>query len=116
MKYLIIGLIFIMLNSCNVTVAGDDYPDISIGYYYFVPDSLKPEMRQWILYVVKAANPHSDEEPEDNIIQAEITGRRLFGEKKLGMEFYTDGKRVTIPYKELNGWQKAMCEKWKLIN
>ncbi len=104
-------LMMISMTACNIEVAGDDYPKESIGYYYFVPDSLKPEMRKWIIETVRAANPHSDEEPEDNIIQAERTALRIFGERKLGMEFYTDGTRVAIPYEKLNEWQKKA---WRL--
>ena len=71
-------------------------------------------MRKWIIETVRAANPHSDEEPEDNIIQAERTALRIFGERKLGMEFYTDGIRVAIPYEQLNERQKKACERWRL--
>jgi hypothetical protein len=37
-----------------------------------------PAMREWILQCIEKANPHSDEEPEDNTAQCEYTAARLF--------------------------------------
>jgi hypothetical protein len=37
-----------------------------------------PAMREWILQCIEKANPHSDEEPEDNTAQCEKTAARLF--------------------------------------
>lgn len=37
-----------------------------------------PEHRQWILDCIEKGNPHSDEEPEDLVLQCEKTARQLF--------------------------------------
>lgn len=37
-----------------------------------------PAQRDWILQCIEKANPHSDEEPEDNTAQCENTAARLF--------------------------------------
>lgn len=42
------------------------------------PAAYDPAMRRWILDCIEKANPHSDEEPEDNTAQCEETATRLF--------------------------------------
>jgi hypothetical protein len=42
------------------------------------PAACDPAMREWILQCIEKANPHSDEEPEDNTKQCERTATHLF--------------------------------------
>lgn len=44
----------------------------------YVPAACDPAMREWILQCIEKANPHSDEEPEDNTKQCERTAIHLF--------------------------------------
>ena len=65
--YLTIILLFFL--SCNT--------DQKVGY--FVPEEKKDAQRAWILECIEKANPRSDEEPEDWIVQCEDTSLRLYG-------------------------------------
>jgi hypothetical protein len=54
-------------------------PTYSIRYELAIPAGRRAEAAAWVQRTVEVANPHSDEEPEDNIAQAESTADRLFG-------------------------------------
>lgn len=81
-------------------------------YRLVVPEEDKKEMREWILQVVKNANPMSDEEPEDNIIQAERTAKNIFGKLTPGLLV----EYSFIPYHDLSDGQKKRFEKLKEEN
>jgi hypothetical protein len=65
--------IFILLSVGGCT------SNISIDGFIIPPDKIV-EARSWVLECLEKANPKADEEPEDMIIQCEITAKRLFGE------------------------------------
>lgn len=48
-------------------------------YKLQIPEELKASSRHWTLKCIAAANPQSDEEPEDMIKQCEYTALELFG-------------------------------------
>ena len=74
MKIYAIAIAAILLAGC------DDSPiDYSIVYEYRIRPENREAAAAWVQKTVEAANPHSDEEPEDNIAQAEATADRLFG-------------------------------------
>lgn len=84
MKTILITLIFLLL------LAGCDNTSPSSGnfvYQYgrYIPDDKKIEAAKFLNDLVKNANPHSDEEPEDNIAQAEITMLNIYGIRTIGL-------------------------------
>ena len=69
---LIVGAILVLSGAgCS------NEPSDTVRYRLVVPDDKKAEAAEWIKHTVEVANPHSDEEPEDNIAQAEDTALRL---------------------------------------
>ena len=86
------------------------YPTYKVNYQKVIPAEKKDEAANWILDVVSAANPLSDEEPEDNIIQAERTALRLFGVFTVGLDFKAKAGTFTvfIPYDECSDRQKSI--------
>ena len=75
-----------------------------------------PENREraaaWVLECVKNANPHSDEEPEDNIAQAQKTATDLFGKPTLGMRMVRNQTWMFIPLENLPPEKQAKCKDW----
>ena len=81
------------------------------GYKTTITDN--PAAAKWITDTVRAANPMSDEEPEDNIRQAERTAMLLFGEITVGVRKYTDGNCLGfIPYADCTPEHKALIDNW----
>ncbi len=105
MKYL---LPLILLASC-----GESYEP---GYKSMIVD--RESAAKWITETVQAANPMSDEEPEDNIRQTEKTAVSLFGESVLGIwESGGDGhRRAFTPYDECTTEHKALIDTWTTEN
>ena len=52
-------------------------------YCVVIPDERRAEAAEWVVRCVEAANPKSDEEPEDNIRAAMAAARELFGETQV---------------------------------
>ena len=85
-----------------------------VRIYKIIPEAKKKVAAAWIIKVVTAANPHSDEEPEDNIKQAEKTAIELFGVQTVGILMSNVyGYYEFIPYERCNERQKALINKWK---
>lgn len=96
----------IIVSSCT----GDNVPDEEVRYRIVIPPEKKKEAAAFLSNLVKVANPHSDEEPEDNIIQAERTTLNMFGKSQIGILAGKDGRWYFIPYDECNDRQKRMCD------
>lgn len=112
MKYTILLLLFLCVG-CDTGDPGNpaEWP----AYANIIPDSRQQEAAKWILEVVAAANPHSDEEPEDNIAQAEKTALKLFGVPTLGMRMRRNGVWVFVPFDKLSAEKQASCAAWSKL-
>ncbi len=88
------------------------YPTHEVSYKKAIPAEKKDAAAVWILDAVKAANPLSDEEPEDNIIQAERTALGLFGVMTIGLDVDLSAAKYTVfvPYDECTEWQKDIVD------
>lgn len=106
-RYIVSTLVVLSLYACKPENPCDDG---EVGYYYFVPDSLKPIMREWITKTITAANPKSDEEPEDYILQTQRTARRIFGVPRLGLRFQEYYDYYYIRYDNLSECQQSRFE------
>ena len=83
MVKLVLGLsLLLVLTAC------DGKEDVKYPYYrqtanLVVPDSLKPEYREWIKETVRAASENMTggdyEDADETIVQAETTAKRVFG-------------------------------------
>lgn len=75
-----------------------------------IPEERRAEAARWIIDTVNAANPKSDEEPEDNIAQAEKTADRLFGQTSFGVAVGTQYNIHFIPLSQCGPRHRAMIE------
>lgn len=91
------------------------YPTQKANYQRVIPAEKKVEAAKYIMDLVAAANPHSDEEPEDNIIQAERTAVALFGVVTFGLDFRASNQTYTIfiPYDKCTPSQKSILDEYK---
>ena len=83
-----------------------------ISYDTIIPEASQQYALEMINSIVAAANPKSDEEPEDNIREARETVLELLGERVIGIKFRTNSIWTFIPYKQLSGKQKMLVDKW----
>jgi hypothetical protein len=97
----------LLLSGCDGS-SPNEWP----AYEYVIPAERRAEAAAWITATVAAANPKSDEEPEDNIAQAEKTALKLFGVPTLGMRTVRNGVWVFIPADDLPANKKDSCLRW----
>lgn len=83
-------------------------PEGRPDYHKVIPAERMDEAIAWVNSTVKAANPMSDEEPEDNIRQAQRTAEEMYGELRLGMWF----AGTFVPIEKLTPTKKARAEEW----
>jgi len=96
------ALIVALLASC-----GERYEPGYGGVYY------DPEVAgEWITETVRAANPMSDEEPEDNIAQAERTATGLFQRTVPGMWDTNRRPWRFTPLYDCTPQHRAIVEEW----
>ncbi len=100
----LILLAFLLLAGCN--------PDEYVAWENVIPENKKAEAAQWLIDTVEAANPKSDEEPEDSIRQAEKTMIKLYGVPTIGIRTERNHKWVFVPYKLCSPRQQHMCNKY----
>lgn len=68
---------------------------------------------EWITETVRAANPMSDEEPEDNIKQAERTAANLFQINRVGMWRMSGNHRMEFtPLERCTPAHRVLVEAW----
>ena len=89
MKKIIISIISLtILNGCISDESKSQPYRYAVGNY--IPDSNRAEMAKFIKETVSAASYHMNggdyEDPEDVILQAEETARRIFSVKTGGLE------------------------------
>lgn len=108
MKKMKIALLAVLSVFCFMGCT--QYPTYEVNYRKVIPAEKKAEAAKYILDLVAAANPYSDEEPEDNIIQAERTAGDLFGEFTIGLKFKASAGAFTvfIPYDQCSTRQKGI--------
>lgn len=83
MRTILIALIFLLtLTGCDETSPSSSNYEYEYGRY--IPDDKKTEAAEFLKELVKNANPHSDEEPEDNIAQAERTMFSIYSVRTIG--------------------------------
>lgn len=123
LKILFIIIISAMLFSCtDQSKVADKIEEVGIVetviYQKVIPDNRIDKAAQFITDTVKAANPMSDEEPEDNIREVIKTAKELFGIPELGMKIYDDNFNygTFVPYKDLSAKQKRVCDLYLKAN
>lgn len=87
LEYVIIACIAFIVLLCISTTGCRSEPNKTsqeqefrfMMYKLQIPEELKASSRHWTLKCIAAANPQSDEEPEDMIKQCEYTALELFG-------------------------------------
>lgn len=117
MKKFIILLISMMMCLPLVACGSGDLNGQShitgyISYGTVISEADKRYALEMIRDIVGAANPMSDEEPEDYIKEAKNTVLDLLGERIVGMKFNSNGVWTFIPYKQLSEGQKLLVDKW----
>lgn len=117
MFILIVGIvtILVILTMQNGCTPNQEFHTMkeTIQYAYVIPPENLTLARSWIIELTYAANPHSDEEPEDYIQQVETTAYKLFGELTIGMRVYATGyKGNFLPYDKCNARQQAVINQY----
>lgn len=114
MRKIKIALLAVLLAFCLVG-CNKQYPTYEVSYHKVIPAEARDAAAKWVLDTVGAANPHSDEEPEDNIKQAQYSALVLFGELTIGLAI-DPGKYISptfIPYDKCSEWQKAIVDEYR---
>ena len=101
----------LFLSGCD-----SSHPNEWPAYENVIPQENRAAAAAWILECVKNANPHSDEEPEDNIAQAERTAKTLFGKPTLGMRTARNQHWVFVPLEDLPPEKQTICQAWSKGN
>lgn len=96
------SIVLLAMSECDATKPG------SPGYNTVIPKENQEAAAKLMLALVEKANPMSDEEPEDNIRQAQRTVESLYGKSVLGLWRHY---RFT-GYDDLTPEQKARCDRW----
>lgn len=113
MKVMYLAVIFVFLFSCVFVGCGAvEEPNHFTTYEKIIPIEKQKEATDWITKTVAAANPHSDEEPEDNILQAHRSAEDLFGVLTIGLMTRINNRWVFIPYNKCLFWQKKIVDKY----
>ena len=104
-------LVALLLIGCS----GNSKPIETVGYRKIIPPEDRDRVGKWVTATVAAANPHSDEEPEDNVYQVEKTALEVYGIATLGMWIRPDNCNfaVFVPYDRLSDRQKKVCDDHK---
>ena len=111
--YISISLFFLLIIGSLVYVGSCMSKDMDRVIYRnykfgtYIPYSQQEDANKLLESIIEKANPHSDEEPEDNIKQAQETVHEMFGVRTIGI--LRDG--IFIPYHELPPEMKEECLK-----
>ena len=103
-----IPVLFMVIVGC-----GPDAPDVpheSVAYELVVPADKRAEAAAWLLKAIEAANPRSDEEPEDMIERAEESMLKLYGNPTIGIRTWRRPISCFVPYDDCNARQKRLCD------
>ncbi len=102
-----IPVLFVVIVGCEAPVDG---PREFVAYAVVVPGARRAEAADWLWATIHAANPHSDEEPEDMIARAEESMLVLYGKSTVGIRTERNGIWVFVPYDDCNARQKRLCD------
>lgn len=108
----VLVFVSVLFTACSDIVGPTSLIDGYVAYDFVIPKDKRELAVKMVQDIVLAANPKSDEEPEDYIAEARRTVRRLLGDRKVGMKIRSNGDWVFIPYEELNTPQKATVDEW----
>ena len=99
--------LFLVLCICLLFMGCND-PNTRIGYLLVIPNDQRSVAAQWITDTATAANPKSDEEPEDMLFRLEQIALTLFGKPTVGL--YID--HIFVPYEHLGNYHQQVCDDW----
>lgn len=102
------------LSICALAVGcGPDAPRVpseAVAFRIVVPAERRTEAADWLWAAIQAANPKSDEEPEDMIARAEESMLKLYGEVTVGIKTWDGTRHCFVPYDDCSARQKRLCD------
>lgn len=103
-------LTVLLLTGCGK--ADSSHPAEFPAYETVIPPDRREAAAAWVTATVAAANPYSDEEPEDNIEAAQAAALQLFGEPTLGLRTRRNGVWTFVPIDSLPPEKQAPVRIW----
>lgn len=97
------------------------YPKYEYAVDYYTPDTMQTKMIEWVKETIRATDQHLSagdyEDPEDVILQAEATGKKLFVVRAEGLHKYEHENQFFpefIPKERMIDWEMEiymrLCE------